>query len=74
MTLSFPQYTFRFFAPAARTRRFGARSGLVAALVRWRQRRRTRQHLSTLEDRALADVVLTRAQQRSECAKPFWQL
>jgi uncharacterized protein YjiS (DUF1127 family) len=30
--------------------------------------------LSALDDRALADVGLTREQQRSEGAKPFWQL
>jgi uncharacterized protein YjiS (DUF1127 family) len=46
---------------------------LVATLVRWGTCRRTRQHLSTLNDRELADVRLSRTQQRVECAKPFWQ-
>jgi uncharacterized protein YjiS (DUF1127 family) len=46
---------------------------VVAAVVVWRQRRRTRQHLATLDDRALADLGLSRAQQRSECAKSSWQ-
>jgi uncharacterized protein YjiS (DUF1127 family) len=67
------QVAFGFFAPPAWIRRFGTRPVLASFLV-WRERRRTRQHLSTLDDRALADVGLTRAQQRSECAKPFWQL
>lgn len=46
---------------------------LVATLARWRACRRTRRHLSTLNDRELADVGLSRTQQRVECAKPFWQ-
>jgi uncharacterized protein YjiS (DUF1127 family) len=29
--------------------------------------------LGTLNDRELADVGLSRTQQRVECAKPFWQ-
>ncbi len=45
-----------------------------ATLALWGTCRRTRRHLSTLDDRELADVGLTRAQQRAECAKPFWQL
>ncbi|MDB5377100.1 MAG: hypothetical protein JWR00_1546 [Rubritepida sp.] len=47
---------------------------LVATFALWRARHRTRQHLSTLDDRELADVGLTRTQQRAECAKPFCQL
>jgi uncharacterized protein YjiS (DUF1127 family) len=47
--------------------------GLTATLVLWRQRRRTRQQLSALDDRALADVGLSRTQQRVECAKSPWQ-
>ena len=66
---SFPQVAF---APMW-GRRFGTRS-VFATFGVWRECRRTRQHLSILDDRALADVGLTRAQQRSECAKPFWQL
>ena len=46
---------------------------LVATLARWRVCRRTRRHLATLNDRELADVGLSREQQRTECAKPFWQ-
>lgn len=69
----FTQVAFGVFAPPAWIRRFGTRPAL-ATFVIWRELRRTRQHLSTLDDRALADVDLTRAQHRSECAKPFWQL
>ena len=43
-------------------------------LAAWDARRRARLHFATLDDRALADVGLTRDQQRIECAKPFWQL
>jgi uncharacterized protein YjiS (DUF1127 family) len=43
-------------------------------LATWDARRRARLHFATLDDRALADVGLTRGQQRIECAKPFWQL
>jgi uncharacterized protein YjiS (DUF1127 family) len=73
-THPFTQSAFRFFAPPARARRFRVWPALVATVVVWRQRRRTRQHLATLDDRALADVGLSRAQQRSECAKSSWEL
>jgi uncharacterized protein YjiS (DUF1127 family) len=69
----FTQNAFRFFAPAARARRLRVWPALVATVVVWRQHRRTRQHLATLDDRALADVGLSRAQQRSECAKSSWE-
>ena len=73
-THPFTQNAFRFLAPPARVRRFRVWPALVAIVVVWRQRRRTREHLATLDDRGLADVGLTRGQQRSECAKSFWQL
>jgi|GEM_PF-4481294 len=58
----------------ARSRERRLWPAVVATLVLWRACQRTRQHLSTLTDRELADVGLTRTQQRVECAKPFWQL
>jgi uncharacterized protein YjiS (DUF1127 family) len=70
----FTRYTPRFFDPPGRARRFRMWPALLAAVLLWRERRRTRQHLSHLDDRALAAVGLTRGQQRSECAKSFWQL
>jgi uncharacterized protein YjiS (DUF1127 family) len=58
--------------PAApRQRRFWP--VLVTTLALWGARQRTRRHLGTLNDRELADVGLSRTQQRVECAKPFWQ-
>jgi uncharacterized protein YjiS (DUF1127 family) len=72
-THPFTQDPFRFVAPPARARRFRVWPALVATVVVWRQRRRTRQHLATLDDRALADLGLSRAQQRSECAKSPWE-
>jgi len=50
------------------------RLDVLAVLARWRQRRRTRQHLDGLDDRLLADIGLNRTQQRIECAKAPWQL
>ena len=46
---------------------------LIATLALWRQRTRTRRGLAALTARELADIGLTRTQQRIECAKPFWQ-
>jgi uncharacterized protein YjiS (DUF1127 family) len=69
-----PESAFHLFIPPPQARRFRPWPALVAMGVAWRLRQRTRQHLATLDDRALADVGLTRAQQRGECAKPFWQL
>jgi uncharacterized protein YjiS (DUF1127 family) len=53
--------------------RFRLRS-LLAVPTSWDARRRARLHFATLDDRELADVGLTRDQQRIECAKPFWKL
>ena len=49
------------------------RASVAVALATWRERRRTRQHLDDLDDRLLADVGLSRTQQRIECAKAPWQ-
>jgi uncharacterized protein YjiS (DUF1127 family) len=73
-TPPFTQYAPSFFDPPGRARRFRVWPALLATVLLWRERRRTRQHLGQLDDRALADVGLIRAQQRSECAKSFWQL
>ena len=70
-TLAHRQNTLHFLAPSAWERRARPWSG-VAILALWRQHRRTRQQLSTLDERALADIGLTRAQQRIECSRPFW--
>jgi uncharacterized protein YjiS (DUF1127 family) len=67
------QYGPRVIAPPGRARPLRVWPALVATLLLWGERRRTRLHLSQLDDRLLADVDLTRAQQRSECVKSFWQ-
>ena len=59
-----------FFTLPARPRR----SRLGPTLSLWNARRQTRRQLATLDDRGLADVGLSRSQQRIECAKSFWQL
>ena len=46
---------------------------LLATLAEWKMRSATRQALSRLDDRGLADVGLTRAKARVEAAKPFWK-
>jgi len=67
-TSSFSLFAFR--APSWKRRLWPA---VVTTLALWGACRRTRRHLSTLNDRELADVGLSRTQQRVECAKPFWQ-
>lgn len=65
--------TIHFPLAPARPRQIRLWSLPVAVLALWPERRRTRQQLGALDDRELADVGLTRTQQRVECAKPFWQ-
>jgi uncharacterized protein YjiS (DUF1127 family) len=72
MTLA-TQYGLSFFEAPRHARRLRVWPTLLATVRLWRERRRSRQHLGELDDRGLADVGLTRAQQRGECAKSFWQ-
>ena len=46
---------------------------LLAILVRWQQRANERAHLRDLDERALRDVGLTRADVEAEAGLPFWQ-
>jgi len=55
----------------ARSRNFI--SGLYSVMVLWRRRARQRRRLGALDDRALTDIGLNRAQARAEAAKPFWK-
>lgn len=43
-------------------------------IVLWRFRVRTRKALRALDDAALDDIGLTRAEAESEAAKPFWRV
>ena len=45
---------------------------VVQVLGTWVDRRRQRRHLSALDDVALKDIGLTRADVRQELEKPFW--
>jgi uncharacterized protein YjiS (DUF1127 family) len=57
--------------PLASVRRLATR--LFVLLVEWDRRGRERRHLRTLDDRALADLGLTRADILPEIEKRFWQ-
>jgi uncharacterized protein YjiS (DUF1127 family) len=46
---------------------------LLARLVEWRERARSRDLLRQLDDRMLRDAGLTRSDVARECAKQFWQ-
>jgi uncharacterized protein YjiS (DUF1127 family) len=57
-------------APAPSERRPGR---FLLVLAEWRHRSRSRRQLATLDDRELADIGLSRAEQWAECRKPVWQ-
>jgi uncharacterized protein YjiS (DUF1127 family) len=42
-------------------------------IARWIERSRQRDVLARLDDRALRDVGITRAEVARECEKPFWR-
>jgi len=46
---------------------------VVRVLGAWVDRRRQRRHLAALDDGALKDIGLTRADVRMELEKPFWR-
>jgi uncharacterized protein YjiS (DUF1127 family) len=77
MSLTLQAFTnsgLRSFAPPARARLFRVWPAVAATLLLWSELSRARQHLNQLDDRALTDVGLTKAQQRHECGKWFWRL
>lgn len=57
----------------AKPRFAGPLQSILEMLAVWRHRSRTRRHLALLDARELADLGLTRAQQRAEAGKWFWQ-
>jgi len=58
---------------AAGPRLAGLLPMVLATLAVWRCRSRTRRHLMRLDAGNLDDAGLTRAQQRAEAGKWFWQ-
>lgn len=57
----------------AQPRFAGLLQSMLAMRAAWRQRSRTRRHLALLDARELADLGLTRTEQRAEAGKWFWQ-
>lgn len=58
------------------TTHWSARGIAVAAvrlLLSWQERATERRHLSGLDDRALKDIGLSRADVAGESTKPFWR-
>jgi uncharacterized protein YjiS (DUF1127 family) len=68
------EHTLRLIALPAKPRFVNLLPSSLAVLAIWRRRSRTRRHLAALEARALADLGLTRTQQRAEAGKWFWQV
>lgn len=46
---------------------------LVETLLAWQDRANQRHQLAQLDDRALADIGVSRAAAKAEADKPFWQ-
>jgi uncharacterized protein YjiS (DUF1127 family) len=66
------QITLRLFA-FRMPRLGGCWPILLNTLALWHHRARSRRHLAALDDRELADIGLSRTEQRAECGKRFWQ-
>ncbi|MFN3461939.1 MAG: DUF1127 domain-containing protein [Oceanibaculum sp.] len=47
--------------------------GIADLLIAWQERAMQRHHLASLDERALKDVALSRADIAPEIAKPFWR-
>lgn len=46
---------------------------ILAALLLWKQRARTRRQLALLDDRQLSDIGISTAERTEEVSKPFWR-
>lgn len=58
-------------------RRFGGwvaatTASLIARVLAWRERSRSRQHLASLDDFMLRDIGIDRASASAEADKAFW--
>ncbi|MBB2496665.1 DUF1127 domain-containing protein [Aquipseudomonas ullengensis] len=46
---------------------------VIASLLLWNQRARTRRQLAQLDDRQLGDIGISTAERMEEVSKPFWR-
>jgi uncharacterized protein YjiS (DUF1127 family) len=67
------QNILHLFALAAEPRSSRFWPTVLATLVLWHRRSRSRRDFARLDDRDLADIGRTRADQWAECRKHFWQ-
>ena len=67
------EHALRLIVFPAKPRFAGLLQSALSMLAVWRHRSRTRQQFALLEARELADLGLTREQQRAEAGKWFWQ-
>jgi len=68
------QHVLRYSALPASTVSRDLRRTIIRTIELWRRRSRTRCELASLDDRELADIGLSRADQWLECRKPFWEV
>ncbi len=67
------QNALRFSLPVAESPPSRLWPPVLPTLALWRQRRLSRRKLALLDDRALADVGISRAEQWRESRKRLWQ-
>lgn len=67
------QNALRFSIPVAEPRTARLWPSVISTLALWRERNRARCELALLDDRTLADVGISRAEQWQESRKRFWQ-
>lgn len=65
--------TLRFHVPTVESNARRLWPSVISTVALWRERNRSRRHLALLDDRALADIGLSRAEQWQESHKRFWQ-
>ena len=54
--------------------RFSPLGALLDLLSGWQERARQRYQLQQMDERALRDIGLSRADVQAECSKPFWMV